>query len=107
MGAPNKPGFSPDDSSVVFLQSGAGSLTQHLAAIDIASGAVSEMAQAPTGVGEEGSISAEEKLRRERARQLHTGTTSPPGGREVIVTPTHPCMCTSLVILHRKYTGDA
>eukprot|EP01051_Picozoa_sp_SAG22_P025738 SAG22_NODE_7772_length_709_cov_1.980328_1_plen_162_part_10 len=77
MGAPNSPGFSPDDASVVFLQSGAGSsLTQHLAAVDMASGEVSVMAKAPEGAGEEGSISAEEKLRRERARQLHTGITA-------------------------------
>jgi hypothetical protein len=68
MGAPNKPGFSPDDRSVVYLQASAGSLTQHLAAIDISSGTVSEMAKAPVGVGEEGTLSAEEKLRRERAR---------------------------------------
>jgi dipeptidyl-peptidase-4 len=76
MGAPNKPGFAPDDSSVVFLQSSGGSLAQQLWALDIASGELSELAKPPEGVGEEETLSLEEKLRRERARQLHTGITS-------------------------------
>ena len=76
MGAPSRPSFSPDDSSVVFLQSSGGSLTQQLWNIDIQTGQLAELAKPPEGVGEEKTLSLEEKLRRERARQLHTGITS-------------------------------
>lgn len=72
--APDSIGFSPDDSVVTYLASADGSLTRQLYAMDISSGQVQELCKPPSGTGEEKNFSLEEKLRRERARQLHTGT---------------------------------
>ena len=52
------------------------SLFRQLYAMNIESGEVRELCTPPTGTGEEENYSLEEKLRRERARQLHTGITS-------------------------------
>ncbi len=52
------------------------SLFRQLYAMDIETGQVRELCTPPTGTGEEENYSLEEKLRRERARQLHTGITS-------------------------------
>jgi dipeptidyl-peptidase-4 len=98
MGAPTQPCFSPntnsnkESGSVIFLQSSAGtaSLTQKLWTMDLATGIKTELAKPPDGVGEEESMSAEEKLRRERTRQLHTGITSfafASGTTEVLLCP--------------------
>lgn len=75
--APDSIGFSPDDTVVIYLASSDGSLTRQLYAMDITSGSVQELCKPPSGTGEEATFSLEEKLRRERARQLHTGTSSP------------------------------
>ena len=74
--APDSIAFSPDDSVVTYLASSDGSLNRQLYAMDIATGQVRELCKPPSGTGEEESFSLEEKLRRERARQLHTGITS-------------------------------
>ncbi|KAJ1490770.1 dipeptidyl peptidase IV N-terminal region-domain-containing protein, partial [Baffinella frigidus] len=74
--APDSIGFSPDDTVVIYLASSDGSLTRQLYAMDITSGSVQELCKPPSGTGEEATFSLEEKLRRERARQLHTGITS-------------------------------
>ena len=74
--APDSIAFSPDDSVVTYLASSDGSLSRQLYAMDIASGHVRELCKPPSGTGEEETFSLEEKLRRERARQLHTGITS-------------------------------
>jgi hypothetical protein len=74
--APDSIAFSPNDSVVTYLASSDGSLKRQLYAMDIASGQVRELCKPPSGTGEEETFSLEEKLRRERARQLHTGITS-------------------------------
>lgn len=74
--APDSIAFSPDDSVVTYLASSDGSLSRQLYAMDISSGQVRELCKPPSGTGEEETFSLEEKLRRERARQLHTGITS-------------------------------
>ena len=98
-GAPTKIEFGPDDNddnddddsedatkettSLIYLGGDSGGLTQKLwkrtwstkngnADADT----IVELAQPPTGIGEEGTLSAEEKLRRERTRQLTTGITN-------------------------------
>ena len=74
--APDSIAFSPDDSVVTYLASSDGSLSRQLYAMDISNGQVRELCKPPSGTGEEETFSLEEKLRRERARQLHTGITS-------------------------------
>jgi dipeptidyl-peptidase-4 len=74
--APDSIAFSPDDSVVTYLASSDGSLSRQLYAMDVANGQVRELCKPPSGTGEEETFSLEEKLRRERARQLHTGITS-------------------------------
>ncbi len=74
--APDSIAFSPDDSVVTYLASSDGSLSRQLYAMDGANGQVRELCKPPSGTGEEETFSLEEKLRRERARQLHTGITS-------------------------------
>ena len=95
-GAPTKIEFGPDNdddddsedatketTSLIYLGGDSGGLTQKLwkrtwstkngnADADT----IVELAQPPTGIGEEGTLSAEEKLRRERTRQLTTGITN-------------------------------
>ena len=95
-GAPTKIKFSPDDESIVYLGAGGegegkGSLTQTLWKRTIikdgmiaddddenydANDDITELAKPPEGVGQEDTLSAEEKLRRERTRQLETGITN-------------------------------
>jgi len=75
--APDSIAFSPDDTVITYLASADGeSLFRQLYAMEIESGQVRELCTPPTGTGEEENYSLEEKLRRERARQLHTGITS-------------------------------
>lgn len=71
---PTAIGFSPDGATLTFLAAEAGSLEQHLEAIDVASG---ERRTVPTpgAVVAEDDIPLEEKLRRERARELAVGVT--------------------------------
>ena len=74
--SPDSIAFSPDDTVVTYLASSDGSLSRQLYAMDIMNGQVRELCKPPSGTGEEETFSLEEKLRRERARQLHTGITS-------------------------------
>ena len=74
--APDSIAFSPDDRVVTYLASADGSLTRQLYAMDIATGEVRQLCKPHSGTGEEDNFSLEEKLRRERSRQLHTGITS-------------------------------
>jgi len=96
-GAPTKIGFSADNESLVYLGGAAvaadgasggqsQSLTQQLwkrtivkdgeIAFDGADDDITVLAKPPQGVGQEDTLSAEEKLRRERTRQLETGITN-------------------------------
>jgi hypothetical protein len=72
-GAPSSFAFSPDDKTVVYLKAEEGGLAQKLYAMDIESGASRELCKPPA---EEREYSLEEKLRRERLRQLVTGITT-------------------------------
>lgn len=66
--------FSPDGSTLTFLVAEPGSLEQRLVAVDVATG---ERIVVPTpGAGvDEADLSIEERLRRERARELAVGIT--------------------------------
>ena len=109
-GAPTKIVFGPDDdkddesneTSLIYLGSDGNTLTQKLwkrtIQIDSSSSSTSssdaediiiELAKPPDGVGEEDTLSAEEKLRRERTRQLETGITNfeYSGNKKVLLCP--------------------
>jgi dipeptidyl-peptidase-4 len=87
-GAPTKIGFGPDNESLVYLGGTGqpGSLTQQLwkrtivqdgeISADASNDEISVLAKPPEGVGQEDTLSEEEKLRRERTRQLETGITN-------------------------------
>jgi dipeptidyl-peptidase 4 len=66
--------FSPDGRVVTFLLAAPGSLHQSLVVLDVTSGRSREV-PTPGAAVEEDSISLEEKLRRERARELAVGVT--------------------------------
>lgn len=69
--------FLPDGSHVLYLKSSEyGSLSRQLYATDVSTGKTVALACTPPGTGEEKELSLEEKLRRERARQMNTGVTS-------------------------------
>jgi hypothetical protein len=106
-GAPTKIVFGPDnndkdddkddetnETSLIYLGSDGNTLTQKLwkRTIDSSSSdadTISELAKPPDGVGEEDTLSAEEKLRRERTRQLETGITNfeYSGNKKVLLCP--------------------
>ncbi len=71
---PTSVGFSPDGRFVTLLLAEPGSLRQQLHAVDVATG-VSRVVSAPGAEVDEASLSIEEKLRRERARELAVGIT--------------------------------
>ena len=75
MTAPVDIQFSPDDARVTYLHSPDHSLTRQLFAYDTKSGETRLLVQPPGGGVTEESLSLEEKLRRERARQLGLGIT--------------------------------
>jgi len=86
-GAPTKIAFGPDNESLVYLGAGeSGSLTQQLwkrtiikdgeISLDASTDDIAVLAKPPEGVGQEDTLSEEEKLRRERTRQLETGITN-------------------------------
>ena len=77
-GMPGLMRWSPDDAAVTFLRAagGGGAMTRQLYGTTIADGATSELVKPPEGSREEATLTLEEKLRRERTRQLHTGITS-------------------------------
>ena len=72
--SPTSIAFSPDGGTVTFLVATPGSLQQRLAAVDVATGEASEVATPGTALAEE-ALSLEERLRRERARELGVGVT--------------------------------
>ena len=72
MVAPSSARFSPDGSFVTFLHSSNDSMTLDLFAIDLATGERRRLAEPVAGVSED-AISLEEKLRRERGRDLSLG----------------------------------
>jgi dipeptidyl-peptidase-4 len=105
-GAPTKIVFGPDnndndetnETSLIYLGSDGNSLTQKLwkrTIIQLSSSdstdtdIISELAKPLDGVGEEDTLSAEEKLRRERTRQLETGITNfeYSGNKKVLLCP--------------------
>jgi dipeptidyl-peptidase-4 len=105
-GAPTKIVFGPDnndndetnETSLIYLGSDGNSLTQKLwkrTIIQLSSSdsddddIISELAKPLDGIGEEDTLSAEEKLRRERTRQLETGITNfeYSGNKKVLLCP--------------------
>ncbi|WP_045119223.1 S9 family peptidase [Haliangium ochraceum] len=73
---PVKLAFTPDDAAVTYLHSPEGGLERQLLAFDLASNSRSAVV-APEGAGvTEDNLSLEEKLRRERRRELGLGVTS-------------------------------
>jgi len=67
--------FRPDSPLLCYLANAGGGLAQRLEALDVESGDRTVLAEAP-GATDEGSLSLEEKLRRERLRQRAVGITS-------------------------------
>jgi len=72
--APTAIRFSPDGRAVTFLLAEPGSLHQSLVVVDTATGA-RRVARTPGGSVEEAELGIEERLRRERARELAVGVT--------------------------------
>ena len=72
--APTSVAFSPDGSVVTYLLAEPGSLQQRLVAVDVPSG-VARVVPAPGAPLTEAELSLEERLRRERARELAVGVT--------------------------------
>ena len=66
--------FAPGGGVVTYLLASAGSLRQSLVVVDAATGATREVAT-PGAAVDEGDLSIEERLRRERARELAVGVT--------------------------------
>jgi dipeptidyl-peptidase 4 len=75
LAAPSSPTFSPAGTALTFLLAAPGSLGQALHVVDVATGAVRAV-PTPGAVVDEASLSLEERLRRERARELAVGVTS-------------------------------
>jgi len=73
--APAKISFAPE-GEVTYLFSGEGGLRQELYALNPETGATHAVCEPPSGGAEEKDFSLEEKLRRERARELFTGITT-------------------------------
>ncbi len=74
--APTAIRFSPDDRAVTFLHSPDASLRRELYAVDIATGQRTQVLPPGAGGDTEDSLTREEKLRRERQRDLGVGVTS-------------------------------
>jgi dipeptidyl-peptidase-4 len=72
--APTSVAFSPDGSTVTYLVSSAGSLRQRLVAVDVAIGEARDV-PAPGAEVSEADLPLEERLRRERAREVGVGVT--------------------------------
>jgi dipeptidyl-peptidase-4 len=73
---PSAPAFTPDGKLVTFLFSEDGSLTRQLHAFDLTTGTRRLLVDGSSGGVTEESLSLEEKLRRERKRELGLGVTS-------------------------------
>ncbi|KAJ0411190.1 hypothetical protein ATCC90586_008906 [Pythium insidiosum] len=76
MNFPVNVSFSPDGQRVAFLHSRENQLTRQLYALDAASKEIALLASPPNQGNTEGNLSLEEKLRRERQRQMGVGITS-------------------------------
>lgn len=76
MNAPVNLSFSPDGRVVAFLHSKGNALTRELYAMDVATQRVTLLASPPDSGNTEANLSLEEKLRRERQRQMGIGITS-------------------------------
>ncbi|RHX97176.1 hypothetical protein DYB25_007218 [Aphanomyces astaci] len=74
--APTNIQFSPNGRLIAFLQSSSNELSQQLYGMDVESKQVSLVARAPGSGNTENNLSLEEKLRRERQRQMGVGITS-------------------------------
>ncbi len=72
--APSSVAFSPDGSTVTFLLAEPGTLHQRLVAVDVDTGAMRAIATPGEDVAED-DLPLEERLRRERARELAVGVT--------------------------------
>lgn len=73
---PMRLGFTPDGSAVTYLASSEGNLVLSLFARDIETGEARVLAGPPASSTDEGALSREEELRRERARLREVGVTS-------------------------------
>ncbi len=68
--------FTPDSKALTYLFSAEGSLVRSLWRYDLATGERTVLAGPPAATSKEASLSREEELRRERARQRELGVTS-------------------------------
>lgn len=88
MSFPGAVSFSPDGQLVAFLHSKQQQLSRQLYALDVTAKRVSLLAAPPNDQGDtERNLSLEERLRRERQRQMGVGITSyawAPAGRRVL-----------------------
>src|SRR4030042_7008675 len=75
LGAPTSIQFSPDGRLITYLFAGEGGLTQNLYAFDINTGQHRLLALPPGNGMQEGQLSPEEELLRERMRQVSLGIT--------------------------------
>ena len=73
--APTHVAFSPDDAMVTWLHAEEGSLTRELWGVPVTGGEPRRILSAPGGGEQEGELSLEEQLRRERLRERATGVT--------------------------------
>ena len=71
---PSHLGFSPDGATLTYLLSEPGSLHQRLVAVDVGSGRAHDVEVGGDAV-DEATLSLDERLRRERARELAVGVT--------------------------------
>ena len=89
--APGRIEFTPDGSGVTYLYSEEGSLVRSLWRFDLATGERRVIAGPPPASTEEGALSREEELRRERARLRELGVTdyqfAKKAPREVLLVP--------------------
>ncbi|OQS06252.1 dipeptidyl peptidase [Thraustotheca clavata] len=74
--APTRLGFSPNGRLLTYLHSSNNELTQQLYGLDMTTYQVALVARPPGSGNTESNLSLEEKLRRERQRQMGTGITS-------------------------------
>ncbi|KAF6136158.1 hypothetical protein GIB67_001567 [Kingdonia uniflora] len=91
--APTSVNFSYDDTVITYLFSPDGSLSKKLFAFDVANGQQEMVFSPPDGGGlDESNISPEEKLRRERAREIGLGVTryqwvKSSSGKKMVMVP--------------------
>ena len=76
MVVPNHFAFNHDASEIVYLLASGEQSAQQMYALDLATGATRVVVEPPAGGVQEGSLSLEEELRRQRFRMLATGVTN-------------------------------